>query len=557
MSSSTLPLPLPPSMQGAPLPNSGNPVWNEILNAHQNLSPAAKQAMEMAGATPKPIPPEVPTSAAHPQLEEPPSTISALPIPKTDALKSLPPIATSSIGVPPGMDLRTSGSTPIPERPELKTAQDQLSRLTLPRQDPNDPNRTIQPGSGIDQIKHAGIRIPLKILDAIGSGLFPQITMGIPGTAAHHQYLVNSAANALGEQTGQQDAAVKRAAEEANRFKTEGEVDELPTQHRLHVAQAVNAESQPELNQAKAELAASKLAETLSHHQSQNLSQLHQHGFDQDEDGNIIPLAYEKMSSDQQAVHDLKASQQELADANAALKKAQKDNIPKAAELARARIATANQNAATAAGRLGLSQKQYEAEYHGTENGVPLTGAPADEAGNPIGTKVANAGKATGQVASRSAQAASIKEAGDQLLKEIDAKSKKIGNLGSYWTQATNGTPIADPDVAGLMTSLGSFAALQPSLHGFRGQQALEGFEKLIGGVPKNPEALKESIKSIQRTAGIVEKQGQHKTVAPQGVGAEGNAAAPNPLSVTYNGHEFTFKDKASMDKFKADQGIK
>ena len=225
------------------------------------------------------------------------------------------------------------------------------------------------------------------------------------------------------------------------------------------------------------------------------------------------------------------------------LKKAQKDNIPKAAELARARIATANQNAATAAARLGLSQKQYEAEYHGTENGVPLAGAPADESGNPIGTKVANAGKATGQPASRAAQAASIKEAGDQLLKEIDAKSKKIGNLGSYWAQATNGTPISDPDVAGLMTSLGSFAALQPSLHGFRGQQALKGFEDLIGGVPKNPEALKESIKSIQRTAGIIEKQGQHKTVAPpsapQGGAAGGNAGGNGNIPTVTTKEQF------------------
>ena len=252
MSSSTLPLPLPPSTQGAPLPNSGNPVWNEILNAHQNLSPAAKQAVEMANATPKPLPPEVPTSAAHPQLAEPPAATTALPLPKSDAIKGLPPIVPSSIGVPTGMDLRPAGPTPIPERPELKASQDQFSRLTLPRQDPNDPNRTIQPGSGIDQIKHAGLRIPLKILDAIGSGLFPQITMGIPGTAAHHQYLVNSAANALGEQTAQQDSAVKRATEEATRERlgaetaeAQGRLKNQPTElegkvaeTRLHNAQA-------------------------------------------------------------------------------------------------------------------------------------------------------------------------------------------------------------------------------------------------------------------------------------------------------------------------------
>lgn len=109
----------------------------------------------------------------------------------------------------------------------------------------------------------------------------------------------------------------------------------------------------------------------------------------------------------------------------------------------------------------------------------------------------------------RQDQAKVIKTAGDQLIAEIERNRGKVGNLGSYWKQFTNGSPIADKDVSGLMAQLASFAALQPALHGFRGQQALEGFEKIIGGVPKNPDALEAAIRAIQGTAGVVETGGR------------------------------------------------
>src|SRR5439155_20552336 len=77
-------------------------------------------------------------------------------------------------------------------------------------------------------------------------------------------------------------------------------------------------------------------------------------------------------------------------------------------------------------------------------------------------------------------------------------------NVGSYWTQFTNGTPISDPTTAGLMAQLASFAALQPTLHGFRSEAALKGVEKIIGGGPKNPDALEAAIRAIQGTAAII-----------------------------------------------------
>lgn len=116
------------------------------------------------------------------------------------------------------------------------------------------------------------------------------------------------------------------------------------------------------------------------------------------------------------------------------------------------------------------------------------------------------------QVRSRQAQAEVIKTAGDQLITAIEQNRGKLGNLGSYWNKYTNGSPIADPATAALMAQLSSFAALQPALHGFRGAQALAEFEKVIGGVPKNPDALEAAIKAIQGTAGIVANNGREQT---------------------------------------------
>ncbi len=102
-----------------------------------------------------------------------------------------------------------------------------------------------------------------------------------------------------------------------------------------------------------------------------------------------------------------------------------------------------------------------------------------------------------------------ISEAGDNLIHHIEQNKDLLGNLGSYWKQFTNQTPIADPTAAFLMAQLASFAALQPALHGFRSHQALREFENIIGGIPKNPDALIAAIKGIQETAGIVTKVGK------------------------------------------------
>ena len=116
----------------------------------------------------------------------------------------------------------------------------------------------------------------------------------------------------------------------------------------------------------------------------------------------------------------------------------------------------------------------------------------------------------------RAQQARAIGRAAPPLISEIQRLRSKIGNVNDYWKQITMGSPIADKELAGLAAELVSFAALQPAAHGSRGLQAIKAFEKAIGGIPKDPDALIAAIEGTVRTTGAL--------IPP---GPAGQAAAP------------------------------
>lgn len=457
--------PMQQAQQPATLPSfsgTGNPILDELHTAHASLSPHAQQALAM----------------------------------------SLPATALPATPQP--------GAQPQPAQQQPRQAP--LATGPQPRMLPS--TQLQQQGSGISQIHNPFARHALEVADAVGGAFFPRIAAALPGTELHHEQLVNQQrGNEAHEQTAQLEQA--KLGEEA--------------------AQTANLQAQPELHQAQAQLAqekqhsteqhqAAQLAETTNHHQQQTDSQLRQHGYKMGETGQIEPLTYGEMSPDQQAVHDLKASQQELTDANASLSKAKKDGIPATMQMAQQRIAVARQNAATAAGRLGLSRAQYDAEYLGTdEGGKALPGATMDQTGKPMGTKMGTQDKITTTTRGKSEQAGIILKAGEDLKQQIDLHKDKLGNISSYWDAAKNGTPLADPVVSSLMAQMKSYAALQAAAHGYKGSQVMSEFEKEIGGIPKNPEAIKAAIDGIGRTMTTISAAGHphggSQGGAPQGGG--------------------------------------
>lgn len=499
-----------------------------------SLGDVAKPTPTPTPIAPPPVDPNAPAVSSMPEPPDmAPAPLKTANMPGVPVLPSVAPVPTSENGEIADQD-RPQGIAPHPIAPSRTPGEIELSRL---RTD----------GPGVNLIPNPFLRGVAKTADVLGSTFVKGLASNIPGTTAHNLQLQARAEN---EAKGKQ-ASEKNAADVAETQAKTKEQESLPELHKTQAELA--AEKIHSANEAKDKDRAIKQADEdrkKGESDAKVESHLRDAGWKRDDNGEIVPLPLEEMNDKQKNAHDtqaaiqtLRQSQSELADARTAYVQAQKDNIPKAQELALARIRTAQQNASTAAQRLGLSKDTFEAEFFGTNHGTALPGAPADEAGNPVGTRVAAITKPTGATQNRASQAGSIIEAGDNLKSEIDKHKDKLGNLSSYWNQAVNGTPIADPEVSKLMAEIGSYVALQPGMHGFRGAQALKEFEKIVGGVPKNPEALKAAIDGIAGTARTIQKSGTLHTVAPKGTGV-----APIPLK---DGTSLTPHDQAAADKFR------
>lgn len=124
---------------------------------------------------------------------------------------------------------------------------------------------------------------------------------------------------------------------------------------------------------------------------------------------------------------------------------------------------------------------------------------PATQAyDKPVGMSASNA------YGHEAGQAGAVYRAGNDLIGEIAADKDLMGNPQAIIKSALLNTPWSDPKTARLRSAIATFAALQPSMHGFKGNDALRQFEKILGGIPNNPDALIAAIQGIQETAHAV-----------------------------------------------------
>lgn len=162
----------------------------------------------------------------------------------------------------------------------------------------------------------------------------------------------------------------------------------------------------------------------------------------------------------------------------------------------------------------------------------PKTGLPVEMQWNektqtydkPLGLSASNA------YGHEAAQAGAVDRAATDLIAQIEAHKDKLGNPSAIIQSAILGTPWADRQTAKLRSQIATFAALQPSMHGFRGQDAMRQFEKILGGIPNNPDALIASINGITRTAGAINPGLANRHSEPQ-------RPANVPANYAYNAH--------------------
>ena len=196
----------------APLATAaGNPILDEIDRAHAGLSPEARQAIQLfhsqIGA---PAPPTAPLGVR--------TSIAAGDVPT----RGMPAAALPARGLAPMPEESRAPQPLLSARPAsaLSPTETEYNRLHYVMT----PDELAQGGvhsklntgaSGLEQIHRPLIRIPLEILNAIGTGFAPRLTSAIPGTPLHHQVLANENEEALKTEQNVQNEEQKRGLESA------------------------------------------------------------------------------------------------------------------------------------------------------------------------------------------------------------------------------------------------------------------------------------------------------------------------------------------------------
>lgn len=380
------------------------------------------------------------------------------------------------------------------------------------------------PTSGIAGIKNPYGRIPLQILDAVGRGLFPGIEMGIPGTSGHHDVLLNQAENAV---EGDQRAVA------------------ATDKSRLENAQADVQEALPELNDTKTELARTRQSGIDEHNRAtetqaataeqgrrdtaaeRERTTLAAHGFEKNEKGEIAPLPYERMSQEQQAIHDLKSAQSEMADASAALKKAQAENQPAMIELQMRRLAHGEELTRVAAKRLNLSGEQFEFKTKGTVGGVPQAGGLITDSGDTVGTANAANVRPTGQERNKADMAGSAKEQLVDIRRIVSARPDIFGPVEGRKTDFDTWLGSQDPDAQRFRSARTIAADHLAGTFGGRSEAALTALDQAIGSFKDNPKAVLAGLDQIEKANDIFIKKGTPKTTGSDA--ATGTKPLPAP----------------------------
>ena len=423
----------------------------------------------------------------------------------------LPAVGPSTLKSPTQRD-SSPGNAQIPAKRVLGTLEgDQQNRSDLMNQSPGvmniahkiESSKFGQNHPTMGKILGWGAQVPAMIANtAIGATPIGHLALSqIPGTSAHQQLGIYRANQAL---TQDVDNAQKEA-------------------------QTANEQAQPELAAAKNELAQNKQLETAQHHSQQIESSLNEHGFTMGEDGKVVPLPYERLSEPQQAVHDLKASQEELADATAALRKAQADPNGPQARMAQQRIEGAQQSRQIALQRLGLSQQIFDARYKGTDgSGQPLAGAMIADDGRPVGSSFSQNVRPTGTERNKGDMAGSAREQLTDILKIVHNRPDVFGPAAGRKTDFTVWLGSQDPDAQRFRAARTIAGDHLAGTFGGRSETALASLDSAIGHFKDNPAAVDAGVNQLIKAnerflkAGSVRTAGSNVNAQtqPQGGGS-------------------------------------
>ena len=337
-------------------------------------------------------------------------------------------------------------------------------------------------------------------------------------------------------------------AHQADTLRGENQAIDQDVTNEAKQAQTANLQQQPALKEEQIsntnEIAQNKLEETQRLHDQQ----LREHGFKLDETGKVIPLPYAEMSEPQRAVQDLKGSQEELADATAALKKVQADPNSPQARMAQQRIDNAQQTRAIALQRLGLSQATFDARYHGTDtSGQALPGAMLTDTDKPVGSSFSANVRPTGQERNKADMANSAAKQIDDMKSIVSRRPDIFGPAAGRTTDFKVWLGSQDPDAQRFRAARTIAGDHLAGTFGGRSEAALTALDNALGQFKDNPKAALAGLDQLAGANTSFQKAGTVHTA-----GAQPKAEPPQS-----SGKSVSLKDAMALprnkDKSEAD----
>lgn len=214
---------------------------------------------------------------------------------------------------------------------------------------------------------------------------------------------------------------------------------------------------------------------------TKNVTALRKQGLRINAQGQQENIPYEELTEAEQSKIDLQHANEDAAGARADMERAKND--PKSAlyQAAMGRLKVAQQNAATAAGKLGLDKNKFNADYFGTgPDGSALPGVGTDDSGRPIGPRVANATKTPADRLKRGDLASNAISNLDSIDKMVSDNPDLFGMISGRITNVQQAMGSDNPAIRRIGVAIHNYALASNGAHGVRSQQAIETTENEI-----------------------------------------------------------------------------
>lgn len=294
-------------------------------------------------------------------------------------------------------------------------------------------------------------------------------------------------------------------------------------------AQIQSAEAQPEIAEAKLEQQEEKITN------AQN-ALLRKQQLKVDAAGNQIPLTYEELTPQEQGAYDLQEAKSQAQNSIATLKQAQADPDSPQSKLALAKIKEMGRKLDLAGQKLGLDVAKYKADYLGLdEKNEPLAGVQTTPEGKPIGPKVSGKGGAGGPLAVKGVQARNVQDNLNKAIDIIQENPDLFGKVQGRFTTTREMLGSDDASIRRLANIIHNAALASTSVHGLRGEKAVEATEKdMLNNFKDSPEAtvagMMDTIDSMGTFTDAATKGATNTINAPKAGESKPGGGAPSPF---------------------------